>query len=70
MLLAENKNISVSGIQTASGLKQSITSQHLNALRRNGVLTAKREGNSTLYSLTNRKVLNVISCISQCKCAK
>ncbi|MBN1794808.1 MAG: helix-turn-helix transcriptional regulator [Candidatus Omnitrophica bacterium] len=67
MLLSENKELSVSEIQDAIGIKQSITSQHLTILKNRGVLVSRRSGNATLYSLTDKKVLQVIACISGCR---
>ena len=66
-LLSKSKELSVSEIQEAIGIKQSITSQHLAILKNRGVLVSRRNGNATLYSLMNKKVLQVISCISACK---
>ena len=47
---------SVNELVENMGLKQSNTSQHLGVLRRAGVITARREGNTVYYSLSNDRI--------------
>jgi len=56
----------VSQIQNKLRVKQSITSQHLNAMKSKGILRARREGNTVYYSLQNRNILKIINCIQSC----
>jgi DNA-binding transcriptional ArsR family regulator len=48
-----NSERTVTELIDALGLKQSNTSQHLGVLRRIGVITYRREGNTVLYRLAN-----------------
>ena len=53
----------VSRIQTTLGIGQSITSQHLQILRRYGIVAGRREGNRVFYSLKNLHMLELLDCI-------
>ncbi|MFH1189509.1 MAG: metalloregulator ArsR/SmtB family transcription factor [Candidatus Omnitrophota bacterium] len=66
MLLGCEKELSVSEIQAKIGLTQSMTSQHLAAMKAKGVLTADKRDNRVFYSIYNRDVLKVISCMKKC----
>lgn len=59
--------LSVTEIQKRLGIKQSITSQHLNSMKNKGILKARREGNMVYYSVLNRNILKIIDCIQSCK---
>ena len=47
---------SVGEVADKLGLKQSNTSQHLATLRRAGVITSRRQGNTVFYSLANERI--------------
>lgn len=49
---------SVGELAEALGLKQSNTSQSLAILRKAGVITPERQGNTVYYSLTNPGIIN------------
>jgi len=66
MLLGCGKELSVSAIQSETGLTQSMTSQHLAAMRRSGILSGKRDKNKVYYSIANKDILKVISCMKNC----
>lgn len=51
----------VSQLMTATGLEASHLSQHLAVLRRNGLVTAEREGNAVFYRLAHPKVAELLS---------
>ena len=55
--LLQNQEKSVSQLITATSLSQSNISQHLGILREKGVITARREGNTTYYRIANPKIL-------------
>lgn len=50
----------VSELLTATGLEPSHLSQHLGVLRRTGVATARRVGNSVHYRLTHPSVADLL----------
>lgn len=53
----------VTEIVEASGAGQAIVSQQLRILKDQGVLAAKRDGNFVLYSIADRSVLLLLTCI-------
>ncbi len=65
-LLQEKKELSVKEIHESLNLKQAETSHHLGILRDKGILNAKREGKSILYSLKIEKLSQIINCINNC----
>lgn len=58
--------MSVSDIQEALQMKQSITSQNLARMKSKGILDSCKEGNVVYYSIKNREVLKIIGCIESC----
>ena len=42
---------------------QSVVSQHLNQMRRVGLLTAERRGKEMWYSITDPRALSILNCI-------
>ena len=59
----EAGEVTVSHLQTALGIGQSITSQHLQILRRYEIVVDRREGNQVFYSLKNLHMLELLDCI-------
>ena len=66
-LLEEHERLSVSQICELLDSEQSLTSHHLQTMRLNGVLTVQREGRSMFYSLKERDLTKIISCLENCK---
>lgn len=66
MLLGCERRLSVSEIQKKIGLTQSMTSQYLAAMKGRGVLVADKRDNKVFYSIKNKDVLKVISCMKPC----
>lgn len=66
MILGCSRSLSVSEIQSKMGLTQSMTSQHLIAMKARGVLKAEKVDNKVFYSIDNKDVLKVISCMKNC----
>lgn len=62
-LLEREKNAPVSRIQTALGLPQAVTSQHLGHMKRVGLLSATRQGKEVWYSIADRRALTILNCI-------
>jgi len=60
----------VSYIQAQVKCKQSVTSQHLNKMKNQGILKARRSGNEVFYSIANFEVLMIIKCLKDCSNSK
>jgi ArsR family transcriptional regulator len=56
---------SVKEIAEAVGLKQSMTSQHLSALFRAGVIVYRAEGNRRIYSLRGPRIARILSLVEE-----
>jgi len=67
-LLEQHPKLSVSEICDLLGSEQSLTSHHLQNMRLKGLLSAKREGRSMMYSLKERDVSLIIDCLENCQC--
>ncbi len=63
-LLREGER-SVGHLQEALGLDSSGTSQHLGALRRQGLLESRREGTSVYYSVRDPRVFELLETARQ-----
>jgi DNA-binding transcriptional ArsR family regulator len=62
----EKKSLNVGDIQSAIGAKQSMTSQHLNAMEARGMLGRERRSNEVFYYIKKKEVLKILSCIKGC----
>ena len=60
---------SVSELQELVGLEQSSISQHLARLRKQGIITARRNSQSKYYSITDDNALQVIELLHSIYCA-
>lgn len=56
---------SVNEIAEAIGLKQSMTSQHLSALLRAGVIVVEPQGNLRIYSLRGPRIAKIIKLVEE-----
>ncbi|MBI9067935.1 MAG: helix-turn-helix transcriptional regulator [Salinivirgaceae bacterium] len=65
-LLDKSEKLTVSEIHQSLGIEQSSTSHHLGILKDKGVLTSKRDGKNTYYSLKYDNFAKVIDCIGNC----
>lgn len=61
--LLDKGELSVSELAARLGAKQSTTSQHLNQMKRQGILASRREGNTIYYSVAMPEALKVIECV-------
>ncbi len=61
--LLEHKEMCVGDIVDALGVKQAITSQHLNMMRDKDVLSCRREGSKVYYAIKNKNVIKLLYCI-------
>lgn len=64
--LENDNSMTVTQIHEKLGIEQSTTSHHLGVLKDKGVLTSKREGKNTYYSLKHQVLSNIINCIGSC----
>lgn len=48
-------------------LPQAVTSQHLNAMKRAGLLNANRRGKEVWYSIADPRALTILDCIRRRK---
>ena len=62
-LLGREKKLSVSQLSERTGCEQSLVSHHLNNMKTKGVVAVEREGKHIFYSLTDKKILNVVKCV-------
>ena len=56
---------SVGELESVLQLPQATVSQHLSALRSQGLVVAHREGNSVYYSLTSERIVEALDLIHQ-----
>lgn len=65
-LLDQATELTVTEIYEKVGVEQSLISHHLTKMKDRGVLTTRRDGKNIYYSLTDRKITNIIDCIEKC----
>ena len=61
--LLQDGRMCVGDIVKELGVKQSITSQHLNLMRSRQVLTCHRDGARIYYEIENRNVIKLLHCV-------
>ena len=66
--LEEGKQLSVTEIHERLGIEQSTTSHHLGILKDKGILTSRRDGKNTFYSLRHDNLTQIVECINKCAC--
>ena len=54
------KPSNVSDLAKDLGISQSATSRHLNLLRERGVVSAQRDGQSVIYTLTDTRIIQAL----------
>jgi len=65
-LLINKRSVSVKEIQSELGITQSMTSQHLSALRSVGILDYEKKANIRRYFIKNKNVIKLLECIENC----
>ena len=69
--LLKKREMCVGDIVRALGEKQAIVSQQLNLMKDKGVLMSRRDGANVYYSIQNKNVTRVLSCIyDHCRARK
>ena len=66
-LLMNQTEMSVNDICEKLEAEQSLISHHLTNMRKNGVLSCRREGKSVLYTLELKELEQVVECVENCK---
>ncbi len=61
----EAGELKVGDIAKALGLTQSVTSQHLKAMRVRGLLSARRKAACVFYSIERPEIYKIIDCIRE-----
>lgn len=66
MQLSQVKELSVSELRENLGCEQSLLSHHLTDMRAKGILNCRRKGKNSLYSLKDKRVVNMLKCVMNC----
>ncbi len=61
--LEQERSLPVFEVMTRLDLPQAVTSQHLNAMKRVGLLSAKRRGKEVWYAINDPRALTILECI-------
>lgn len=67
-LLSENKEMAVNEICAELDLEQSVISHHLLNMKIKGLLASRKEGTNIYYSLREKNLNEIISCVEKCDC--
>ncbi|MDW7692898.1 metalloregulator ArsR/SmtB family transcription factor [Flammeovirgaceae bacterium SG7u.132] len=67
-LLETKDKMAVNDICEALNCEQSLTSHHLSNMKLKGLLSSKREGKNIYYSLKEKDVTKILSCLENCNC--
>jgi len=62
-ILERETDMPVHVLMEKTGFPQAVVSQHLNQMRRVGLLTAERRGKEMWYSITDPRALSILNCI-------
>lgn len=62
-ILEREQEVPVYALIEETGFPQAVVSQHLNQMRRAGLLSARRQGKEMWYSITDPRALSILNCI-------
>ncbi len=62
-ILEREQEVPVHALIKETGFPQAVVSQHLNQMRRTGLLSAERRGKEMWYSITDPRALSILNCI-------
>ncbi len=68
--LEKEGQMTVTQIHEKLGIEQSTASHHLGILKDKGILSSRREGKNTFYSLKYTSFSNIVECASKCAAIK
>ncbi|OGX37992.1 MAG: hypothetical protein A3D87_00310 [Omnitrophica WOR_2 bacterium RIFCSPHIGHO2_02_FULL_50_17] len=60
------RQLSVGQLQKRLNISQSMTSQHLSALKIAGIVACEKKANECHYYIQNRNILKFLECIRKC----
>lgn len=66
--LSDGEDLTVSTIHDLLNIGQSTASHHLGILKNKGIVTSRREGKNTYYTMKNKNLKKLVDCISVCAC--
>ena len=69
-LLEQRASLTVSELQAALLVEQSLLSHHLTNMRDKGIVETRRQGKNVFYFLTDNSISLIIDCIKGCKPAQ
>lgn len=65
-LLSDGKELTVTAIYQLLQMEQAAVSHHLNLLKNNRILNARRDGKNTYYSLKPNIINELMDCVIRC----
>lgn len=63
LIIKDGCNVSI--MVNKLGISQSNASQHLSILRKAGILSVRKKGTITCFSVSNKRVVNIIKALQQ-----
>ncbi len=66
-LLTETEERTVTEMMEIIGCEQSLLSYHLTDMRAKGILSMRKSGKNCFYSIKNKRVIEMLSCVVGCK---
>lgn len=66
-LLTEEEERTVSDMMEIIKCEQSLLSYHLTDMRAKGILNMRKSGKNCFYSIKNKRVVEMLSCVVGCK---
>lgn len=64
--LLSQKRLTVGRLQQRLKISQSMTSQHLSALKAVGIVACEKKANECHYYIQNKNILKFLECIQKC----
>lgn len=68
LCMISEREASVGELAEGLGVRQSVASQHLALLRKDGLVATRRDGQTIWYSLADQRVLSLIGALQQAFC--
>ena len=62
-ILERDQEVPVHALTAETGFPQAVVSQHLNQMRRMGLLAGRRQGREMRYSIGDPRALSVLGCV-------
>lgn len=69
LCMLSGRECSVGELADAMGVRQSVASQHLALLRKDDLVTARRDGQTIWYSLADQRVVRIMEVMQALFCA-